>query len=218
MSEDRRFCENCGTTVWETTNFCPNCGAAQRPNPEVPTGPPPPTPEAGRIRTPYASDVPPAPREQRRRRGRAIPTLIIALVCLIVLIILARLVGGGGGGSTEGSKQASARTFTSENYAELATDPGSFRGASVNVEGRLLRNPEVKGSETSFQMFADPKNSEWNTIVHTDSAPGGLSQGDTVAVTGTVKGARTGENAFGGTVKAVEVDADSVELTKSRAR
>ena len=92
VSEDRRFCENCGTAVGETTNFCPNCGAAQRPNPEVPTGPPPPTPEAGRIRTPYTSDVPPAPTEQRRRRGRAIPTLIIALVCLIVLVILARLV------------------------------------------------------------------------------------------------------------------------------
>ena len=182
----------------------------------MPTGPPPPTPEAGRIKTPYASsDVPPAPREQRRRGGRALPVLIIALVCFIVLILV-RL--GSGGGSTEGSKQASARTFTSENYAELATDPGSFRGASVNVEGRLLRNPEVKGSETSFQMFADPKNSEWNTIVHTDSAPGGLSQGDTVRVKGTVKGARTGENAFGGNVKAVEVEADSVELTKSRAR
>jgi hypothetical protein len=103
------------------------------------------------------------------------------------------------------------------NYAELATDPNSFRGASVNIEGRVLRNPEVRGNKTSFQMFADPENSEWNTIVHADAAPSGLQSGDHVRVKGTVRGAREGENAFGGTVRAVEVDADSVEITETEA-
>jgi hypothetical protein len=132
----------------------------------------------------------------------------------VLLVACAVMLSGGGGG---GSKQASGITFTSANYAELATDPGSFRGASVDVSGRVFRNPEVKGSETSFQMFADPENSEWNTIVHTEDAPADLGNGDTVRVKGTVKGAKQGENAFGGTVKAVEVDADSVEIEKSKA-
>ncbi|MDQ3835103.1 MAG: DUF4131 domain-containing protein, partial [Actinomycetota bacterium] len=94
--------------------------------------------------------------------------------------------------------------------------PDSFKEASVDIEGRLLKNPEVKGNQTSFQMFADPKNSEWNTIVHTDSAPSGLQHGDIVRVTGKVKGGREGKNAFGAKVKAVEVQADSVELTNSK--
>ena len=81
----------------------------------------------------------------------------------------------------------------------------------------MLRNPEVRGNKTSFQMFADPENSEWNTIVHADAAPSGLQSGDHVRVKGTVRGAREGENAFGGTVRAVEVDADSVEITETEA-
>ena len=66
-------------------------------------------------------------------------------------------------------------------------------------------------------MFADPKNSEWNTIVHADAAPEGLNQGDEVRVHGTVKGKRQGENAFGGNVSAVKVKADEVQITKEKA-
>jgi hypothetical protein len=82
-------------------------------------------------------------------------------------------------------------------------------------------NPEVSGSTTTFQMFSDPENNEWNTIVHTDSPPENLTSDDTVRVQGTVRGAREGENKMGGTVRATEVDADSVEMveesrTKSR--
>ena len=44
-----RYWENCGAEVGETTNFCPNCGAAQRPDLEIPAGPPPRIPETGRV-------------------------------------------------------------------------------------------------------------------------------------------------------------------------
>ena len=64
-------------------------------------------------------------------------------------------------------------------------------------------------------MFAD-KNSEWNTIVHTDSPPSGPANGDEGRVKGTAKGTRERENAFEGNVKVVDVDADSVEITKSK--
>lgn len=72
----------------------------------------------------------------------------------------------------------------------------------------------MRGDETSFQMFADPENSDWNTLVRTESAPGGLASGDTVRVQGTVRGGREGENLMGGTVRSVEVEADSVEVTE----
>lgn len=215
MAENRRFCENCGTEIGQATNFCPNCGAAQAPAAGTPTDPS--SPEARRIPTPYAPGIPPLP-EQPRGRGWAGTILklgVIEVLLFVLLVACAAMLSGGGG---SGSKQASGRTFTSEDYAELATDPGSFRGASVDVSGRVFRNPEVKGGETAFQMFADPENSEWNTIVRAEDAPTDLGNGDTVRVKGTVKGARQGENAFGATVKAVEVDADSVEVTKSKTK
>jgi hypothetical protein len=215
VSGGKQFCENCGTAIGETTNFCPNCGVAQRPDPDIPTGPPPPIPETGRISTPSAPNIPPPQEKTEKSKSHTLQNIIIIMGLIVVLLILIRGCGDGGGGSNK----ASGKTFTKDNYAELATDPASFKGASVDVEGKLLnKNPEVKGSQTSFQMWADPENHDWNTIVHTDSAPSDLSGGDLVRVTGTVKGAFKGENAFGANLTAVEVQADSVEVTKSSAR
>ena len=85
----------------------------------------------------------------------------------------------------------------------------------------MLVNPEASGSTTPFQILADPENNKWNTIVHTGSPPENLTSGNTVRAQGTVRGTRKGENKTGGTVRATEVDADSVEMveesrTKSR--
>lgn len=214
MPEGRRFCERCGTAIGETTNFCPNCGAAQQPNPEVPTGPPPGIPETGRISTSTVPGIPSAPPASSGRSwGKIALGGCGALVLLFVLLIACSAIIAGGGGGNPGS----GRTFTKDDYAELSTDPDAFRGASVDVVGRVLRNPEVRGDETSFQMFADPENSEWNTFVRAESAPSGLASGDSVRVQGAVRGSREGENAFGATIRAVEVDASSVEMVESEA-
>ncbi len=77
--------------------------------------------------------------------------------------------------------------------------------------GQLLDNLENNGDQVAFQMFADPKNAEWSTIVHTDSESLDLRTDNYVHVRGEVLGEMVGENAFGGEVSAVEVDAYSVE-------
>ena len=220
-SDGRRFCENCGTQIGETTNFCPSCGAAQRPDPAVPTGPPPQRPDAGRIGTPEPGNVPPVPPPPEKKKMSRKTFWITVLSTIIVIVLIANAGDGGGGSSANGEGPGAGQSFTSENYAELATDPSSFKGASVDVTGRVLRNADVRGDTTTFQMFADPENSDWNTLVHAKEAPEGITAGDTVRVTGTVRGERQGENAMGGTVRSTEVDADSVEVveesrTKSR--
>ncbi len=179
----------------------------------MPTGPPPPIPEAGRISTPNVDDPPPPQPPHEESKGFYVKAVIISVLLLVVIFIVGVL--GTGGGSSE---KASGRSFNKDNYAELATDPDSFKGANVSIEGDLLKSPEVRGKRATFQMWADPKNHEFNTVVHTDSAPKGLSRDDTVKVTGKVKGEFEGENAFGATVRAVEVQADSVEITKSKSR
>lgn len=110
-SEGRRFCENCGAQVSETTNFCQNCGAAQRPSPEVPTGPPPTTPQTGRIETPSAAGVPPPPEPESQ--SNILRNVIIALVVVIVLILLSRGCGGGADTSSS-SSPAEQKVDTSE--------------------------------------------------------------------------------------------------------
>jgi hypothetical protein len=112
--EGRRVCSNCGAELpHETTNFCPSCGAAQSPDPEVPTGPPPGQPEAGRISTEYAPGVPPPPPQAGGGSRRWI--FFVGGGCLVLLVLV--LLGfagcfallsnsGGGGGSTSGSSNA----------------------------------------------------------------------------------------------------------------
>ncbi len=75
-------------------------------------------------------------------------------------------------------------------------------------------NPKLSGSTTTFQMFADPENNEWNTIVRTNSPPENLTSGDTVRAEVTMRAAREGETKMGGTVRATEVDANSVEMVE----
>lgn len=107
MAEGRRFCENCGAGIGETTNFCPSCGAAQKPNPEVPGGPPPTTPQAGTINTPEVPGVPPPPRAGSRSWGKIALGSCGGLVLLLVLLVGCVALLGGGGGEEGDSAQDS---------------------------------------------------------------------------------------------------------------
>lgn len=166
---------------------------------------------------------------------------VMAVLVLVVVIGLAALGGGGGGGQSdagednnqggggagsasdpEGEPGASedqysgdVDTFTRENYGILVANPNEHRGARVNVTGQLLDGPEKRGSEVAFQMWADPVKVDWNTLVRTGEESLGLRSDDYVRVTGTVLGAFKGENAFGGGVSAVEIDAEEVERVEA---
>ena len=107
--------------------------------------------------------------------------------------------------------------FTNDNYARLATDPDEFEGATVDVVGKIFTAPEVSGSTKAFQMFVDPRNSEWNTVVAIANPGLAVKQGDYVRVTGSVAGALGGENAFGGNVSGVSVVADKVDIVDGLA-
>ncbi len=143
----------------------------------------------------------------------------LIVVSLLVIGFVFTACGGssssgsqeGGSGKSESQGSGSGKSFTSENYAELVSDPEGNRGASVDITGKVFQPPEVRGGEAVFQMWADPKNSEWNTIVRTDADSARVSSDDYVRVTGNVSGSFEGENAFGATVTAVELEADQIE-------
>ena len=126
---------------------------------------------------------------------------------------------GGGGGGSDGSSGSggllSGETFTRENYGVLVANPDEHKGATVDVTGQLLDNPESQGDQVAFQMWADPVKVNWSTIVRTDKKALRFSTDDYVHVRGTVLGSLDGENAFGGTVSAVEVEADEVERAEA---
>ena len=226
------FCASCGKPAHETA-------AVSTPEADVDV-PPPPTQQVGRALSFAPATAAPQQRSMLGRVligcAGLLALTVLFVGCLAVLGSSSDSDGGvaqsGGddgsgdgssdnGGSPSGPKEtqgatgdqyaSSIGTFTKANYGILAANPDEHTGVKVDVIGQLLDNPESNGDEVAFQMWADPNNAEWSTIVHADEGSLGLRTDNYVHVQGTVLGSMEGENAFGGTVSAVEVDADQVE-------
>jgi hypothetical protein len=187
--------------------------------PEVPLPPPPRVesqvvPPPSQPSPPYPSYAPPTAQEGTRRRRWLLPVLggcIVLPVLLIGFVGCLAVLGSVGGDIGTPKGAGSGETFTNENYADLVADPQGNRGASVDITGKIFQPPEVRGDEAAFQIWVDPKNNDWNTLVRMDPDSANVGSNDYVRVQGTVRGSFEGENPFRGTVTAVEIEADSVE-------
>jgi len=133
-------------------------------------------------------------------------------VFMVLVAVLLITVGCGGGNQTD-SSTSKEKKFTNSNWAELNTDPDKFKNAVVDVTGKVFTAPEKDEDGTYFQMWADPKNNEFNTMVAVNDPGLEVVQGDYVCVTGTVKGAYTGENMVGGKITAPVIIANKAEKT-----
>ncbi len=192
------------------------------PEADVPVPPPPPQQRAGG--TPSFAPTGAAPR-QRSLAGKLFVGCAGLLVLGVLLVGCLAVLGSGGGDETAGGGSsgrggqgadqeagASDETFTAENYPELVSDPKAHEGAQVDITGQIFTAPEIVEGDTAFQMYADPENLEWNTAVLVKGSGTDLGTDDYVRVVGTVAGEMEGENAMGGTVTAVMVSADEVDV------
>jgi len=120
------------------------------------------------------------------------------------------------GCGSNGSKAQSKKIFTRSNYAVLVSSPKDYEGASVRFVGKVFRvERDEKG--TYLQVWADPKNSEWNTIVAISDPSLEVAEDDFVRVVGTVTGEYKGENALGAELTLPEVLASSITKTDALA-
>jgi hypothetical protein len=161
---------------------------------------------------------------------------------LIVLIALGVIVAGCGGSSESGSGSddttaaettaveketvsdvvseettASDERFSRENWDVLASDPDSYKGASVDIVGKVFSTVERDAEGVYFQMWADPKESELNTVVAAADTSLRLKDGDFVHVKGEVRGVFEGENSFGAELTLPSVIASSVKVVDATA-
>lgn len=154
------------------------------------------------------------------------------LPLVVVLVAGSVLIAAGCGGGSTASEQGgtgsgtaaeqsgaggSGESFDRSNWALLNSDPDAHKGASVDFVGKVFTTPERDADGTYLQVWADPENSEWNTIVGIHDPNFQVSDGDYVHVVGTVKGKFTGQNAFGADVTTPTVIADTVEVVDALA-
>ncbi|MBC8533626.1 DUF4352 domain-containing protein [Yeguia hominis] len=95
---------------------------------------------------------------------------------------------------------------------QFFTNPNQFKGRTVTLIGRVFVSPEKDEDGIYFQMFADPENYERNVVVSYQDSDASIATNDYVRITGTVHGKFKGKNAFGASVTAPSVFADSVEV------
>jgi hypothetical protein len=140
-------------------------------------------------------------------------------VTLVAVASLALLVTGCGGGSdatTEAQTTTDSESYTNENWAIVVSDPDSYKGATVQLVGRVF---EVERDEdgVGMQVWMDARNSDQNTIVGYKDPSFQVASDDYVRVTGTVGEQFEGENAFGAKLTVPTVIADSVEIVDAIA-
>lgn len=135
-----------------------------------------------------------------------------ALVIFLVLLIGILAACGG----TEKSQRSIENNKTkgslkAEDYDKLYSDPKQYKGYEIELTGQIFTEPEKDDRGTYFQMWADPEQLEKNTVVKVMDLNLNVKSGQYVKIKGVVGDEFEGENAFGATIIAPIIIAESVE-------
>lgn len=142
---------------------------------------------------------------------------LILFTCLSFVIVI---LGACGDSESSTSKDSNASEEVSnkgklkdEDYEKLYSDPEKYIGYEVELIGQVFTEPEKDSDGTYIQFWADPENSEKNTLAAVNDPNLKISTNDYVIVKGVVKDKYEGENAFGGTIQAPVILAESIEVS-----
>lgn len=149
---------------------------------------------------------------------RLIRAMTIFTLCLFLLTACSGATGGSGASDgNDGTGEESDQKFTRENLSQLLTDPKRYKGASVDVVGKVFGEVEVSESGVAWQMWGDPKKSEFNIAVAYAKPGFAIRSDDFVHVVGVVNGELKGKNAFGAEIVTAIVQATSAEVVDALA-
>ena len=127
------------------------------------------------------------------------------------------LMACGGGSQNESNSETEVTSSEKEYISEseipnIFTNPGDYEGKYVKLTGRIFTAPEQDEEGIALQAFHDIQNYDLNFIVYVDGTDHTFDVDDYISVDGMILGEFEGENAFGGTVTAPMIDADSIEV------
>lgn len=141
--------------------------------------------------------------------------IIIATCLILIIAVLGACSDTESSSSNVSKKSEEVKTkgkLKAEDYEKLYSDPKKYKGFEVEITGIVFSEPEKDEDGTYIQLWADPENSEKNTLVAINDPKLKIKTDDYVKIKGVVKDEFEGENAFGGTIKAPMILADSIEV------
>ncbi len=114
--------------------------------------------------------------------------------------------------SSEQSEKTNFEPLSDSEIKMMYSDPDKYKHRMVELSGKVFGNIEYTELGVLFQMFADPVNSELNTLVMCADKDIAFDVGDFVKLKGIVNGVREVENMAGAKLKLPLVQTASAEV------
>lgn len=139
---------------------------------------------------------------------------------IITFIVIAFVLNAGcgqtKGSTTSGSKESDKQEtetkqhFTNDNFSNVLSNANKYKGATVDITGKIFLPPKKDGDMWQFQIYTDPKQNEGNTIV-VASTTFEINDGDFVRVRGAIDKKIDYETLMGAKMSAPLIIAGSIE-------
>ena len=112
-----------------------------------------------------------------------------------------------------GSSEPAEKVYLEDSEIDAALSDGdSFKGKYIIIAGKVF-SVEKDGDTVAMQVWYDVEDAEQQFIVYADKEiASGVKEDSFVKVDGEIAGTFTGENYFGGEIKALMINADSLEV------
>ena len=112
-----------------------------------------------------------------------------------------------------GSSEPAEKVYLEDSEVDAALSDGdSYKGKYINLVGKVF-NVDKDGETIALQVWYDVENADRQFIVYADNElAGSVKEEDFIKVDGKITGTFTGENYFGGEIKALLVEAETLEV------
>lgn len=140
---------------------------------------------------------------------------VLQAVAVMMALLLCACSGGDATPEQEETPAEPKEPLPASELKKVFSDPESYIGERVELGGVVFTAPEYGEDTVTFQMWSDPVNREWNTIVGygNPNLDIDLEEGQYVKVIGEIETVFEGENMWGATITAPAISAENVEIS-----
>lgn len=112
-----------------------------------------------------------------------------------------------------GPSEPAEKVYLEESEIDAAlSDADSYKGKYINIVGKVF-SIDKDGDTVAMQAWYDVENAEQQFIVYTSKEiASDVKEDDFIKADGKITGTFTGENYFGGEIKALMMEADTMEI------
>lgn len=119
---------------------------------------------------------------------------------------------GSSSDSQSQTSSVSSEPLSEREVRQMYSAPENYIGSTVELTGKVFGGVEYSGNNIYFQMWADPENSDLNTVINFPDPECELEDGDYVRLNGVVWDVFEGENMMGGTIIAPTILVNDLEI------